>query len=273
MLRISKELINEILMNGVYRFMLAESHKTTRSALKRSLMIFEFCLLYNIGTCSSDKCISYDFTNPFRGRYCPTEGIMAPNLSWHHCKLFCLYRSSCQAINYNFTSNLCTYLTATCPKAVSDPNMAIVLFTEWQPEQCMEWIPKEDGDPNKDRSVTEGNDRFVARMQKDGNVFVCYLRSKTDKCYSRHGEDPFSSKDGYTCEYLRIRDGCIVYYVDYQLGAPLPRKALIGGHTAEGFPLYIGRKGRKAGYYFPGSARLVAGYDIETKDLKILVSL
>ena len=121
-------------------------------------------LLFSTTRCSDNKCISHNLANPFIGRYCLIRGINTPNLAWHQCKQFCLQSSNCQAVNYNFTDNLCTYFTATCPKAISDPSMAFALFTGKRPEQYIEWIPIKDRHPLTDRSVTEGNKRFFYQV-------------------------------------------------------------------------------------------------------------
>ena len=160
---------------------------------------------------------------------------------------------------------------------MNHPGMAFALFIGRQPEQCLEWIPKEDRHPRGDRSVTEDNRRFVARMQKDDNDFVCYLASQHYECYSSNNNGNIVSNDGYPCQYLRIRDGCTVMYVDYELGTSLPHTAVIGGYTADGIPVYIGlgtyNNNQLPGYYTPGSMRLFAGFVIVTENVKILVAL
>ena len=178
-------------------------------------MTFTFNLLCGTGICMQNICLSREYTIPLSGRYCPNAGVIAPpNLSWHQCKLYCLQTASCEAVNYNFTANNCIQLAATCPKAINYPGMAFALFTGRQPEQCLEWIPKEDGHPVGDRSVTEENSRFVARMQKDGSDFVCYLGLTNYQCLSSNDNGRIKSLDGYPCQYLRIRDVCTVMYVD-----------------------------------------------------------
>ena len=238
-------------------------------------VIYICCVLYISSTRSHAKCEVYYFAHSFRGQYCPTEGIIMPNMSWDHCMLFCLHASSCQAVNYNSTASLCIYFIATCPKAISHPDMAFGLFTGRQPHQCLDWIPKQTGHQPGDRSVTEDNVRFTARMQKDGNDFVGYFLKTNDDCLSLDLEERRlkASKGPYHCQILQIRDGCTVHYVDYDIGTPLPPTALIGGYTATGPPVYIGRRGSLAGYYIPGSNRLVAGYIGYTTDVKILVLL
>ena len=243
---------------------------STRSRRKRSLLIFAFGVLCNTVTCSTGKCKSYDAT-PFHG-YCLTRGTTVPNLPWHQCTLCCLLKSSCQAVNYNFTDNLCTYFIATCPLAISHPDIAFVLFTGRQIEQCIEWIPKDDGNPTQDRSVRVGNERYVARMQKDGSDFVGHLRSDKNDCFSRH-DVGFKYSQGYPCQYLRIRDGCTVYFVNYEPGTSLPPNVLIGGYTAEGLLIYIGTMGMISGYYIPGSGGLVNWHGVHSEGIQILVLL
>ena len=262
---------NEVCLKCIYWLILAEMRGSTRSTMKRSLILFGFGLLCNTVTCLTEKCKSYAST-PFHGRYCPTEGIITPNLPWHQCKVLCLQKSSCQAVNYDFTANLCTYFTATCPLAISHPDMAFVLFTGRQTDQCIEWIPKEDGNPTEDRSVRVNNDRFAARLQKDGSDYLGHLRVDLDDCFSRQ-DAGFKYSHGYPCQYLRMQNGCTVYFVNYVPGAPLPPNALIGGYTAEGLPLYIGRMKGFGGYYIPGSDGLVIYQGTFTEDVKLLVLL
>ena len=71
------------------------------------------------------------------------------------------------------------------------------------------------------------------------------------------------------CQYLQIREGCTVSYVDYKLGTTLLPNALIGGYTAEGLPVYI----RPSAYYIPGSNRLVRPGGIIRGKGRLLVSL
>ena len=223
---------------------------------------------------SHNTCGSYEFVNSFHGRYCPTEGVIIPNLSWQQCKLVCLQSSNCQSVNYNVTDNICTYFTTTCPKAISHPWMAFVLFTGKQSSQCIEWIPKKKGHPKKDdRSVSIDNRRYAARMQKDRNDIVAHQLGPA--CYSRDEEGPFKSTQGYPCQYLRIRNGCTVYYMKYELGTPLPPNSLIGGYTAGGLPVYIAIKGGSTGpkSYIPGSNRLGMIGETVTHNVSLLVWL
>ena len=222
-----------------------------------------------------EKCTSQDFRHSFYGRYCPTEGMVLPNLPWRTCKLLCLHNSRCQSVNYNFTYNICSYFTATCPKAISHPGMAFALFAARQFEVCFNWIPKRNGHPSADkRSVSEDSVRFAARMQKDGTDFVGYMMLD-GLCYSKEEEVPIKSWHGYPCQYLQVRNGCTVCYVNYELGAALPPNAPVGGYTVDGVPVYIGimEGGVRPGYYIPGSNRLVSGDGIVADNVKLLVSL
>ena len=239
------------------------------------MMKFIIILLFNfvckIAVCSHEKCESHYFANPSHGQFCPTEGIIMPNLLWSQCKLFCLQTPSCQSVNYNFTDSLCSYFTATCTKALSHPGMAFVLFTGKQSEQCMEWISLQSSHLAGDRPVSQDNNRFIARMQKNGHDYIGYVLININ-CYSVDDNGQFT---GFPCQYLRISDGCTVYFVSYVIGTPLPPNVLIGGYTALRLPVYIGiKEGSKfPGYYIPGSNRLAAGVGYETENVKLLVSL
>ena len=244
--------------------------------MKKNLVIVVFSLLCNTQTNSHSKCKSLDFVNSFQRRYCPTGGGITANILWHQCKLSCLQTPKCNAVNYNFSSNYCTHVTTPCTKAIGHPEMAYVLFTGRQPQQCIEWIPKTNSLPLSGRLMSEDNRRYIIRMQKNGNDYIGHLLVGYDVCISRDDRREFKSSSGsHPCQYLRISEDCSVMYVDYVLGTLLPPNALIGGHTAEGFPLYIGREDGDAvtGYYIPGTNRLITARGIATGNVKLLVSL
>ena len=254
--------------------LLLEPKRGTVSMMEKKLVIVILSLMCSATMCLQNIYESYDFTTPFHGQYCPTEDIIITKLTWHQCKLFCLETPNCQSVNYNFTDRICTYFAVTCPKAISHSGMASVLFTGKLSVQYIERISFEDGDPKRDdRSVTEDNLRFAARMQKNGNDLVAFQVHST--CYARDEEGVFMSSHGYPCQYLRIRDGCTVYYIKFELGAPLPPNALVGEYTAGGLPVYIGiKEGKlKPRSYIPSSNRLAFIGEKAANNVKLLVSL
>ena len=200
---------------------------------------------------------------------------------WNHCNKPIM--TSVQAVlpahvqlsgcQLQFTDNLCTYYTATCSKAISSPDTAYALFTGVRQEQCAEWIPKENGHPERDRNVTKDNKRYAVRMQKDGADYIGHLIVNT--CYSRDGEGRFMDREDYPSQYLRIRDGCTVVFVNYEIGAPVPPCGLICGYTTEGLPVYIGLEHRnpRYGYYIAGSNSLVNADEFITGNVRLLVAL
>ena len=247
--------------DGCIQVVVFWSQTTIGLMMGQRLVLFLSCLPITVLVRLHDRCESYNLTNLFHGRYCPTGGgTTTKGLAWHQCKLFCLHTPSCQAVNYNFTANLCTHFTATCPLAIRAPSMAFWLFTRKQPHECLEWIPKPDRGFSGDRSVTYDNLRFVARMQKDGNDFGAYFYPKNYRCFSRDDDAWIRNFDGgYPCQYLRIRDGCTVYSVHYKMGTPVPPNAVMSGYTATGLPIYIARRTineRTLGYYIAGSNKL-----------------
>ena len=242
-------------------------------------LFYVSCLLCNIATCLHGKCDSYDKFYSFLGKYCPTDGIVTLDLPWPQCKLICLHKSDCTAVNYNFSNHYCTHFTETCPRAVHHPDMAFALFTARRSQQCIEWIPNpnERNHPVGKRLLTEDNQRFAARIQKDGNDYIGYIFWSIHHCYAATAEGTIQSKysGDHPCQYLQVRDGCTVHYLKYALGTPLPPNALIGGYTAEGNPVYFGRKltGNTPTSYIPGSNRTALGFRAAIGNMELLVVL
>ena len=204
--------------------------------------------------------------------FCLTDGITIPKMSWHQCKLYCMHSCGCQAVNFNLTANICVRLRTTCAKAINHREMAFVLFTEKQADQCYEWIPIESADPrdpsDDNRSLSEDNVRFVARVQKDENDFGAYFFARWRECISSDHEGPIkTSVDGHSCQYLLIKNGCTAYYVEYVLRTPLPANALVAGYTAEGIPIYIVLYKVYSACYILGSNKFIIGFRAHTKML------
>ena len=124
--------------------------------------------------------------------------------------------------------------------------------------------------------MTEDNVRFVARMQKNGNDHMGYLHTASYKCFSQDDNGEFiSSTAEYPCQYLLIRDGCTVFYVDYELDTTFSANAVIGRIVAGGLPVYMWglNGGVGSGYYIHGCGRLVLAYKIVTENVQLLVLL
>ena len=74
--------------------------------------------------------------------------------------------------NWSCYKGFLLYLVATCPRAISHPDMAFGLFSGRQLHECLEWIPI--GSFSIDHTLTMDNSRFVARIQNYGNNFGGY---------------------------------------------------------------------------------------------------
>ena len=246
--------------------------------LRNILVYYVYGQLCNTATGLNDKCQGHDFSNSLLGLYCPNDGILIPNLSWHQCKLFCMHNQGCQAVNYNFTNNLCTHMTKTCPLAVRHPDMAFATFTSRQRDHCIEWIPNrnEIGQPAGERLLTADHVRYAARIKKDGNDLIGYMLWSVHHCYASSDVGTIKSKRSGDppCQYLKVRDNCTVLYQHYELGTLLPLHALVGGYIG-GLPVYLGRKRQwqTPMSYIPGSNRWALGFSPANGDAELLVVL
>ena len=241
------------------------------------LMLYVSSLLCNIA-CSGEKCELYNTMDSFLGNHCPKDGIVVPNLSWPQCKLLCLQRSGCQAVNYDFTKTSCIQLTEPCPITSRKPDMAFALFSARNSEQCVEWIPN----PNRrgriagERLLTDDNVRYTARIQKNGNDFIGYILWSVHHCYAGTGGAKLQSKysNDHPCQYLQVRDGCTVHYMNYELGTAVPPRALIGGYTSGGHPVYLGKfPGQKPKSYIPGLNKMELGFNAASGNIELLMVL
>ena len=111
----------------------------------------------------------------------------------------------------------------------------------------------------------DGND-YVGNIY--WNIHHCFAGTEKGLIYSKYIRD-------HPCQYLRVRDGCTVYYLVYELSSPVPHNALIGGYTEEGFPVYVGRElpGQDACSYIPNSNRAILGFSKGMENMGLLVVL
>ena len=75
-------------------------------------------------------------------------------------------------------------------------------------------------------------------FKKHRNDYIGHIFWSIHHCFAGTDDGLISSKYSrdFPCQYLRVRDGGTVYYLDYEFGVPVPNNALFGGYT-----VYLGR--------------------------------
>ena len=200
------------------------------------------------------KCQSFKFYLPLTGKYCPGDGAQPQRLLPHDCKLMCIQSSNCAAFNYNHTTGECTPFAAPCIQAMPEATMEFgVIMPHAEVEQCYQWRPIAQHDWNRAVDVTKEN-VYVIRMLKGGSYYAGNYAKIVDECYAYDGTGSIINKHGYPCESLWINEGCTVYFQPYNLGEPLPERAVIAGSLANGDVVYVAslecQQGlRRPGYY------------------------
>ena len=206
------------------------------------------------------KCQSFEFYSPLTGIYCPGDGAQPQHLLPQECKLMCIQLANCAAFNYNHTTGDCTPFTVPCIQAMSEATMGFgIIMSHPEAQQCYEWRPIAQHDWNRAVDVTKEN-VYVIRMLKGGNYYAGNYAKIVDECYAYDGTSMIINKYGYPCESLWINEDCTVYFQPYNLGDPLPARAMIAGSLANGDVVYVASL-----EYEPGYRR--AGYYIATNNL------
>ena len=217
-------------------------------------------------TLTAQTCELYRLSMPYKGRYCPSDGLVTPLPVPHLCRSMCLESPTCMAYNYNFTDKTCARLTSPCPEAFDDPVMEFVVFTQKPYKQCYGWVPYTVGDALDERMVSETS-RIICRMVRSGSDVVCYWHPSERKCFA-YLSSPFHSGQGYACQRMRIMEGCTIYWFPYTARDPIPPRSVTAGKMANGDTVYVtkfdylynGQPKNFPGHYVEGAADTVAEF-------------
>ena len=154
-------------------YILSDTCRITSSRITRIMFILELAWCVIQPHVRPIDLKSHDFTKSFHG-YCPTEGFIAPNLIWHHCKFFCLHKSGWEALNYDLLPNLCTYFTATCPLAIWYPTMFLSYSLEGKQNNTCSEFRRKTAAPYRTDICDHGQQEICSKDTKDGYDFICY---------------------------------------------------------------------------------------------------
>ena len=233
----------------------------------------------------TQHCKIYDISSIY-GTFCTMSGLQfhsPPKLCIHAC----LESDSCIAFSYNATDGTCTLTSEPCPLALSVPGTdkyMFAVFSEKPLAQCFLWLPINRYDPVDDRAIIFKHylsDAAVARLKKN-NVTTLGYEALVGKCYA---STPDSGKvhartDGWTCERLRIVNGCTAIWVPYNAGETLPTRAVTGGAMTNGDVMYVAklliRSELFCGYYTEENQEAHAtntGHRVTSMRMELLVIL
>ena len=172
------------------------------------------------------------------GRFCPRDAIPQRPVEAHECIYHCIQSKFCSAFNYNHTDKACTRMINPCAMALSYPDVQYTVFAQLAANQCYEWVFYDSSvtdDVMEDRTIhTDRAGQKVSRMQKDGNDIVGYLVHGLKNCYGWYVDRQIDSGSGLLCQYLRVKEGCTLFWVPYIVGQSLPPRSVIGGTMANG---------------------------------------
>ena len=193
--------------------------------------------------CCRCACNSLSTRSTAVGQYCKYYDVIISWLvSFHECQWLCIQKPMCTATNYNTSENICSLLSTPCPQASSDTLTVYTMFSDIYHiprDLCLEWVDYIPGMPTDKRwALTKvgGDDkqRVVARITYNGDIYPARMSPFHGICFGTDGVVSFTSSQGYTCQLLRVKDGCTIGFLSYTVGDIIPPnvvglRSLFGG--------------------------------------------
>ena len=184
-----------------------------------------------------------------------------PQCLWH-----CVRRTNCLMLMYNTQHHYCLLANDSCKEAELDDSVIMTYLGPLSNDSdngghvCIQWKRNEGDWPQNlvvINDIKKADDYAVARVSVGDFLLPGAYRNGNTK----------SAMDGirqssYAGEYLLVHPACLVMWVswDSTSGSHLPTGAIVGGHLANGSPLYIAKgwaklDTMKIGYYNPVTSR------------------
>ena len=235
---------------------------------------FSICLRSNFVA----ACELKHSNKPLYGQQCVTS---EPTEIWQaarpQCVWRCLWTEACRYINHNSATGQCELGFSQCEFLQPAAGVIVNIFgpprqgcLRWGSDQEPGWVPIQERDGDIYMARTINNDALII-----GNFFVGVQELWANGEGVRIG--PVTGNENI--EVLTKNVVCIVRWLPYTAGEPLPHGAVTGGHLADGSAVYVVKvtdnNNPFFGYYNPKSA--LAYYEYEgartTALLEILILL
>ena len=186
----------------------------------------------------------------------PEDDIfMHDRMTLQDCKMRCISSASCEAVNYNHSSNQCSMIKTPCVLVVRRPGIQYMLFSVKiikQPGECYVWTRYDRGGAMPARGIHLWG-RTVARGHIGDNDYIGYIFNSNNNCYVSDGSQEHRVLD---CQVLVIREGCTAFLQLYNVGDPWLSGAVVAGKKSNGDSIYMVvfdvRSQTVPGHYSPG---------------------
>ena len=252
---------------------------TPHIATRISVAIILFLLHYIKANCNTFSIAQ----NASQGHCEDTVGTVL-SISFGDCKLLCIQKPGCAAINYNIEEGSCFLIPAPCPQATKDQKMLYMMFTNVDRDECLEWVDyvaemTSDARWALTKAGGDSSNRVLARVRYEGYYYPGYLSRSHNKCYASDSVATFDSQT-QPCQILRVKEGCTTMFVSYTAGDDVPSGAVVGGGVPDGRKSYViaalssSSQGRYNGGHYTelaSHAICVQGSIMQATDMELLI--
>ena len=219
--------------------------------------IFAACISSALMGCVS-SCESSPLRDRIMGFGCAWDNrVNFTNVAEHECVLRCMFDKSCTAVNYDVQDRVCMCVEVPCPVLEIQQYIHYQILAPPPLDGCVHWVATNDRNyPRmvKYNSSPNGYNLIgIVRLRRAGKLLPAVWSQRNEKAVTVQNNTKFMSK---AIEVLVAKESCSLRWVNYDAssGNALPPGAILGGHLADGTPLYVAipcltSTGDVAGYY------------------------
>ena len=198
-----------------------------------------------VGSTSSNKCAPRRNMRIFPAYRCVVENTISSNITPRYrysCQHECMLLKWCSVINGNLASDSCLLSNGPCIQLVPDNDFHVIYINISKPENCLVWTPgRKSTNPARAHNtcIDNGFTCIVGRFPKKPNLLPGNF---ADWAVFSVLDNALASEATAGAESLDVQPGCIVNWIRFDGGEPLPEGAVDGGYLDGGGvrqPLYI----------------------------------
>ena len=203
------------------------------------------------------SCESTILRERFMGFGCSEDNqIKFTGVAEHECVLRCVLDKYCTAVNYDAQEKSCSRFEKPCPVFGIYEHMHYQILALAPKDGCVKWVATHDWDYPRIVKKSErpnGQARRLARLRKAGEILPAKWPDNNFNAFTAQYNSVIYDNE---FEVLVVNEACSLLWVNYDAssGSPMPPRGILGGHLADGTPLYV------AAVNVPGTIAYVVGY-------------
>ena len=202
-------------------------------------------LLLGMSVYTKDICTNVTIKKPLDGYYCTsdTNTVQLSNVPYHLCTHYCISVWQCPMLSYYENKAMCLVYREICVvmvKGTEEVFRSIMLY-EPPKNECISWLPYQGSDPSGERLVYKDSNYLIRQHHNNeilpGKVKKPSMKVRTVSLFN--GPIRINKEANSKTEFLVVSDVCSIAWVPYVAGNEMPSRAVVGGQTVDGRPLFV----------------------------------